>query len=147
MNITHHIHHDRHERIVNRHAYFYLALRIATGLLLLLKGIYFISHSQSLETMVQQANTGWGVNFFVSYITFAHLFGGVFIMLGLLTRFAIVLQLPIIVAAIYYNIAPNAFGTGAELMLSVLILVMLVYLLRNGSGPISMDDYIQKKAL
>jgi len=93
------------------------------------------------------SDASFAVTFLVGYITFAHLFGGAFIMLGLLTRFAVFLQLPILIGAVYYNITPNAFGTGGELLLSIVVLVLLIYVLLYGSGPISMDDYLKKHLL
>jgi putative oxidoreductase len=87
------------------------------------------------------------VLFLVTYIPFAHLFGGVFIMLGLLTSISVILQIPIIMGALYYNLTPNAFGTGGELFLSIVVLVLLIYTLIYGSGPISMDDYLKKNLL
>jgi putative oxidoreductase len=130
-----------------RYTFFSFALRLVTGLLLLLKGIYFVSNSQHLEVIIMASSARSAVNFLVSYITFAHLFGGAFIMLGLLTRFAVILQIPILIGALYFNLTPNAFGTGSELLLSVVVLVLLIYVLLYGSGPISMDDYLRKHLL
>jgi uncharacterized membrane protein YphA (DoxX/SURF4 family) len=130
-----------------RYTFFNFALRVILGLLLLLKGLYFVSHSQQLHSMIEQNSAATAVNFLVSYISFAHLFGGAFIMLGLLTRLAIVLQIPIIIGAVYYNITANAFGTGGELLLSIVVLVLLIYFLVYGRNPISMDDYLKKHLL
>jgi putative oxidoreductase len=131
-----------------RYTFFHFALRLVVGLLLLLKGIYFVSHSQQLETLIIASTAGSAVNVLVGYITFAHLFGGAFIMLGLLTRVAVILQIPIVIGALYYNLAPNAFGSsGGELLLSIVVLVLLIYVLLFGAGPISMDDYLKKHLL
>lgn len=130
-----------------RYTFFNFALRLVTGLLLLLKGIYFVSHSQHLEKLIMESSARSAVSFLVSYIPFAHLFGGAFIMLGLLTRFSVILQIPILIGALYYNVSPNAFGTGGELLLSIVVLVLLIYTLFYGSGPISMDDYLKKHLL
>jgi putative oxidoreductase len=148
MPVTHRIHHDRHEAVITNHAaYIYFAIRLIAGFLLMLKGIYFVSHTNYLENAVTQATNGSSVDFLVNYIGFAHVFGGAFIMLGLLTRFAVILQLPIVVAAFFYNMTPEAFGSGGELILSLVVLVMLVYILYRGSGPVSMDDYLKKHLL
>jgi putative oxidoreductase len=48
---------------------------------------------------------------------------------------------------LYYNLTPHAFGTGGELLLSVVVLVLLIYVLFYGSGSISMDDYLKKHFL
>ncbi len=130
-----------------RYKFFNLALRLVTGLLLLLKGIYFVSHSQHLETIIMASDARSAVTFLVGYISFAHLFGGAFIMLGLLTRFAVILQIPILIGAMLYNLTSNAFGTGGELLLSIVVLVLLIYVLLYGSGRVSMDDYLKKHLL
>jgi putative oxidoreductase len=143
MGIVQRIHHW-HD---SRHIFFNLALRIIVGLLLMLKGIYFISNSHHLEEMVRDTSQSSAVSFMVGYITFAHMFGGAFIMLGLLTRVAVILQLPIIIGALYFNLTSTAFGTGAELILSIVVLALLIYLLVNGSGRVSMDDYLKKHLL
>ncbi|WP_026260254.1 DoxX family protein [Segetibacter koreensis] len=143
MGITQYIHQSNDFR----YTFFNLALRLVTGLLLLLKGIYFVSHSQQLEAIIMSSNARPAVTFLVGYITFAHLFGGAFIMLGLLTRFAVILQIPILIGALYFNLTPNAFGTGGELLLSIVVLVLLIYVLLYGSGHVSMDDYLKKHLL
>jgi uncharacterized membrane protein YphA (DoxX/SURF4 family) len=139
--------HDIRQWNVSRYTFFHLSVRLAVGLLLLLKGIYFVSNSHHLLRMVNETNMGIGAQFLVPYITFAHMFGGAFIILGLLTRVAIILQLPIVIGALYYNLASNEFGTGLELILSTLVLVGLIYLFLKGSGTISMDDYLKKHLL
>lgn len=143
MDITQNV----HRLHVAPYTFFNLALRIVTGLLLLLKGIYFVSHSQHLEKLIMQSDARSAVSFLVTYIPFAHLFGGAFIMLGLLTRFSVLLQIPIVIGALYYNLTPNAFGTGGELLLSIVVLVLLICTLIYGSGYISMDDYLKKHLL
>ncbi|MCW3108219.1 MAG: hypothetical protein JWQ09_2725 [Segetibacter sp.] len=143
MDIVHSVH-QRHDV---RLTYFNFALRLALGLLLMLKGFYFLSHSQQLENIILESSAASAVNFLVSYIPSAHFFGGVFIMLGLLTRVAVILQIPIIIGALYYNLTPHTFGTGGELLLSIVVLVLLIYVLLNGSGSISMDDYLKKHLL
>ena len=143
MDIAHNVH-QRHDV---RFTFLNLALRLTLGLLLMLKGLYFVSNSQLLENIILESNAASAVNFLVSYITFANLFGGVFIMLGLLTKIAVIIQIPIVAGALYYNITPHTFGTGAELLLSIVVMVLLIYVLLSKVGPISMDDYLKKHLL
>jgi putative oxidoreductase len=130
-----------------RTQFLYMAVRVAVGFLLMVKAFYFISNIHQLQTMVLESNAPTSTSLMVGYITWAHMIGGAFIMLGLLTRIAVFLQLPIIIGALVYNLAPNTFGTGGELVLSVLVLILLVFFLVKGSGKISMDDYLQRKQL
>jgi putative oxidoreductase len=116
-------------------------LRVVVGFLLMMKAFYFLSNSHQLHLMVQESNAPGSVGFMVAYITWAQMLGGALIMLGLLTRFAVILQLPIIVGAFIYNLGSNTFGTGGELILSLVVLLLLIYFLIVGSAKISMDEY------
>ncbi|HEV8507329.1 MAG TPA: DoxX family membrane protein, partial [Chitinophagaceae bacterium] len=72
----------------------------------------------------------------VTGIAFAHLLGGFLLVLGLLTRFACILQIPILIGAIVLNNSSgNVFKPFSELTLSILILLLLVYFLIVGNGP------------
>src|SRR4249919_3524492 len=92
---------------------FICMLRVALGLLLLIKGLTFLSNSGQLESMIQQSRFRAGTAFLVTYITFAHLFGGTFIVLGLLTRWVVVLQIPILIGAIlFFNRSSDILSIG-----------------------------------
>lgn len=72
-----------------RHTYLSFLLlitRALLGVILMMKGIFFISQSQDLKELIMQSHFAAGVGFFTAYITFAHLFGGVFLVIGLFTR-------------------------------------------------------------
>jgi uncharacterized membrane protein YphA (DoxX/SURF4 family) len=118
-------------------------VRIVLGMILLLKGITFISNAEQLRTMILQSQFSAGTTFLVSYITFAHLFGGVFLIIGLLTRLAVILQLPILIGALFFNITSFEYSSSAELVLSFITLFMLVYVLVKGPGELSMDYYLK----
>jgi|SoiMethySBSTD1v2_1073268.scaffolds.fasta_scaffold534253_2 uncharacterized membrane protein YphA (DoxX/SURF4 family) len=127
---------------------FICILRVALGLLLLLKGLTFLSNSGQLESMIQQSRFRAGTTFLVTYITFAHLFGGTFIVIGLLTRWVVVLQIPILIGAVlFFNRGSDILSIGAEFGFSLLVLLLLVFFLFEGGGPISMDRYLKKYLL
>jgi putative oxidoreductase len=125
-----------------------LILRVALGLILLLKGISFTSNSERLASMLEESQFApWQV-FLVSYIIFAHLFGGVFIIIGLFTRFAAALQVPILIGAVFFiNMGINSFTPASELVLSIVVLLLLIYFLIEGSGELSADYYVKTKLL
>ena len=71
-----------------------------------------------------------------NYIAFAHLLGGFLLVLGLLTRFACLLQIPILLGAIIFvNSSGGILKPFSELSLSILVLLLLVYFLIVGNGP------------
>jgi putative oxidoreductase len=125
-----------------------LMLRVALGILLLFKGITFLSNSGQLESMIEGSRFRAGTTFLVTYITFAHLFGGTFIVLGLLTRWVVLLQIPILIGAvIFFNRSSDVFSVGSEFGLAILVLLLLIFFLFEGGGPISMDRYLKKYLL
>ncbi len=140
MDTTHNLT-ERQIAINDRWTFIQLGIRLLTGFLLMVKGFYFVSHSVALETLLRQTVSPSEVSFLLSYIGFAHLFGGAFIILGLLTRFAVILQIPVIIGAVYYNLSPNALASNGEIVLSIIVLILLVYILIKGSGKFSMDFY------
>ena len=86
----------------NSFNYMALLIRIVTGLFLILDGIHILSHTQQLEELLQQVMSKPMATSLIIFIGFAHLFGGTFIVLGLLTRIVIILQIPAILAEMYY---------------------------------------------
>ncbi len=131
-----------------RQPFLLLVLRIALGILLLLKGLFFISHAEELEAMIRDSRFGYGTAYLVTYITFAHLFGGTFIIIGLLTRWVVALQIPILAGAVlFFNGGGQLFGLGSEFLLSILALILLIFFLYEGGGPVSMDRYLKKHQL
>lgn len=127
---------------------FIFGLRVALGLLLLWKGIAFLSNAEQLESLIRASRFSTGAAFLATYITFAHLFGGTFIVLGLLTRWVIALQLPILLGAVlFFSHQTGLLTMGSEFGLSLLVLVLLVFFLFEGGGPISMDRFLKRNLL
>ena len=121
--------------------------RALLGLLLFVKGIYFVFNNQHLGELIQHSQFNFNTNFLAYFISISHLLGGAFITLGLLTRIAIILQLPVLVAAVIFNMTSETFGSTSELFLALLILILLVYYLIKGPGTISMDAYRKNKEI
>ena len=74
-----------------------------------------------------------------------HLAGGVMIATGLLTRWAVAFQIPILAGSVFLNlINNNSFEIYSNLSLSIAVFVMLIVFLIYGSGPYSADEYFSK---
>jgi uncharacterized membrane protein YphA (DoxX/SURF4 family) len=117
-------------------------IRIALGVFLLLKGVEFADNMNKLMGLMTGLPFG---NFMMvilaHYVLFAHILGGILLMSGLLTRLGCLIQIPILLAALFLNI----FNQFSELPLSLLVLALLVYFLIIGSGRFSLDWYINKE--
>jgi putative oxidoreductase len=124
-----------------------VAIRVVLGVILLAKGIFFISHADELTNLITNSRFKGMVTFLVVYITFSHLFCGAFIILGLLTRWVVALQIPILFAAVIFNAPHGLFAMGSEFWLSLLVLILLLFFWFEGGGPYSMDNYLKKYLL
>jgi putative oxidoreductase len=123
-------------------------LRIVLGLLIFSKGIIFISSTAVQQDWILQNNTfgfsGLMMVVVIHLVAFAHVIGGLMIMLGLLTRFAVVVQMPILLGAIFFVNATKGLSLlNSELWLSVLVFLLLVLFWIVGSGNFSADNWIR----
>ncbi|MCY7350861.1 MAG: DoxX family protein [Cytophagaceae bacterium] len=120
-------------------------VRIALGLLLLGRGISFISDTDQLTSLIGGMK---GLNIWtmaaVHYVAFAHLVGGFLIACGIMTRFASAVQIPILFVAVFFiNILRGFSYLNSELWLSVVTLALLILYVIVGSGRFSADEYLK----
>ncbi|TVQ68796.1 MAG: DoxX family protein [Balneolaceae bacterium] len=134
------------QRMVEKRHYWIEGLRIFLGALLLYKGYYFV---ENLALLYDYIDDTMPVNAFMvsHYVVFAHLAGGLMIVFGMLTRIAVLAQMPIVLlGAIYYSGQGSTFfGPTTELEYSLLIFVLLVVFFFYGSGKCSVDHYILRR--
>lgn len=116
-------------------------LRILLGIVIFVKGYSYVSDTNELITMMSNSKFPWVSLTLAHYVAFAHLVGGVLITIGLLTRVAILFQLPVLVGAIIFINSQKGFFSGnSELMFSIIVMFMLCFFLVEGSGPWSVDE-------
>ncbi|MCK8490309.1 DoxX family protein [Spirosoma sp. RP8] len=143
MNLLHRIEHwgDTH------HPAWTDALRIMLGIVLVLKGISFISDTTYLTQLVGGLHFDlWSV-MAVHYVAFAHLMGGFLILVGCMTRLMVLFQLPILIGAVFFvNISRGFSALNSELWLSLIVLTLLLLFLVIGSGRFSVDEYLKQNA-
>lgn len=121
-------------------------VRILLGIFLFWKGVVFIQNIDVLKSVIDKAPLFTVLSFWIAhYIVFAHLAGGVLITFGLLTRVAVLANLPILIGALIFVHTPTGlFNVHNETGLSILVLLLLLIFLVEGSGPISYDRYISR---
>lgn len=126
----------------NRHTYYPLdLLRIALGVFLVYKGLYFMGNTQMLMDLFKPFQNMAGGMILMHYVAPAHLIGGLLITFGLLTRWAVIGQLPIIFGAVLINFI--GIMNANNLILSLVIVLLCVFFLFYGSGKNSVDYYLK----
>lgn len=126
----------------NAHTYFPLdVLRIALGVFLFSKGIHFMGNSEMLVELLKPMQNLAGGMIMIHYVAPAHFIGGLLIAFGLLTRWAIIAQLPILIGAIIINLV-GEFSMTNFLLASLTFLICIFFML-YGSGKHSADYYFK----
>src|ERR1035437_8621103 len=113
--------------------------RIALGLILFWRGISFLYNPDELGSMLRII--GIDAQVFSFAITYLNLLGGLFIAVGLFTKWASIVQIPILLGAIFFVNIRN--GSTSELALSAIVLILLFAFTIEGSGIISADEYFR----
>lgn len=126
----------------NRHTYWPLdILRMALGVFLFIKGINFMADSQMLVDLFAPFKNMAGAMIIIHYVAPAHFIGGILLFFGLLTRWAIVAQLPILIGAILINFVGEMDTTN--LILASITFLACVFFMLYGSGKHSADYYFK----
>jgi uncharacterized membrane protein YphA (DoxX/SURF4 family) len=126
----------------NTHTYLPVdLLRVALGIFLFMKGISFITNIQYLADLISPIDKIGGGMFLIHYIAPAHMVGGIMIVFGLLTRWAIIAQLPVLISAVIINFMGEMHSQN--LFLALVTLLICVFFLFYGSGKHSADYYFK----
>jgi len=123
-------------------------MRTYLGIGLLIKAIYFLSHRGELDQLLHGAdNLAFAQAMVLHCVIPVHLVGGLLLTVGLLTRVAALLQIPILVGAVFYVHLPKLIlvgpREGVEFALLVLYLLVLIFVF--GPGRLSVDYFLLKK--
>jgi uncharacterized membrane protein YphA (DoxX/SURF4 family) len=63
--------------------------------------------------------------------------GGILLILGVLTRFACLLQIPILLGAVFF-VNTSLYRPFSETLLAIVVLLLLVLFLIVGNGPVQL---------
>lgn len=115
-------------------------LRIATGLFLLFKGLQFSFQTNYLSDIIKNSTLGSGL-FLEHYIAMAHIAGGLLVAMGLLTRWSLIVQLPIFLGAILINFI--GVMNMSNLIQAFAVLAASLFFIIYGSGKHSADHELR----
>src|SRR5690606_27630111 len=100
---------------------------------------HFISNSQILIDLIEPFQNFAGSMLVIHYVAPAHFVGGILIVFGLLTRWAIIAQLPILIGAVLINFTGEMHQ--GNFIAAVITLLLCMFFLIYGSGKHSADYF------
>jgi putative oxidoreductase len=121
----------------NHHPQWLDAVRILLGGFLCYKGVDFL---MNMGTMLDLISNRMSFGSFTSmlmsnYIAFAQILGGILLILGALTRFACLIQIPILLGAIFFvNLNSDLYRPLSAVILPIVVLILLICFLVIGNG-------------
>jgi putative oxidoreductase len=121
-------------------------LRIYLGAALFVRGATFIARPDALTNYMERSGHWFVPAVLAHYIIGAHIAGGIMLLLGLGTRVAALVQVPILAGAVVFvHWGEGLLSRGQSLELSGLVLVMLVAIGVFGPGEFSVDRYLERR--
>jgi putative oxidoreductase len=116
----------------------YALIRIFLGLALTIRGWMILLNPDSLlELGVDREYFIW-----ISLVGITHLSGGLLLFFGFLTRIGALVQIPIMISAIFYvHVHTQLMMGGQSLELAVLVLFLLCIYFIYGAGKLSIRSY------
>lgn len=114
------------------------ALRVYLGTGLFFRGLALIVTDTGLQQLA--GSSGLGLSGLTLYVTAGHLVGGVLLIVGLYTRLAAFIQLPILLGAVFLvHWQDGLLSANQSLEFSSLVLFLLLLVCVFGSGRWSLD--------
>ncbi|MDD7984854.1 DoxX family protein [Lentisphaera marina] len=120
-------------------------VRIYLGFLLLWKGLEFFFNQSVFNQYFDNIGPIWFTPVAaLHYVFLAHLFGGICLIGGMGTRWAAMLQVPILGAAVFLIHLPallsqHIAANAAEAYLAIFSLILICFFTVRGSGTYSID--------
>jgi uncharacterized membrane protein YphA (DoxX/SURF4 family) len=117
-------------------------IRIFLGIALAIRGYLILTNPDSIvELGVEQELFVW-----VSLVGITHLFGGVLLAIGFLTRLGAFIQIPILFSAIFFVYSHTKLMMGGQsIELAILVLFLLCVFFVFGAGSLSVKDFMTNK--
>lgn len=132
------------ELMVQYRHYWIEGLRMVLGALLLYRGYYFVENLSEIYGLIEET---LAISAFIvaHYVVAAHLVGGILLILGLLTRLAALVQIPILIGAVFFVQGMGVLGPATELEYALLILILLIVFFFYGGGKWSVDHHLLRR--
>lgn len=121
-------------------------VRIYLGLGLFVRGVLFAYEGRGVGVLVDLSEFSLASAALAHYVTFAHLIGGLMLAAGLLTRVAALVQVPILMGAVFLvHLDQGLLTADQSLEFSALVLVLLLVVVVFGPGEWAADRYVYER--
>lgn len=122
-------------------------VRVYLGIGLFVRGLLFVTETASVDALVELSEFSLLSAAVAHYVSFVHLLGGLLLAVGLLTRLSALLQIPILVGAVFLvHWQDGLLSANQSLEFSALVLFLLVVVYLFGPGRWSADYYVFMQA-
>jgi uncharacterized membrane protein YphA (DoxX/SURF4 family) len=126
------------------HPYILEYLRMALGLFIFIKGVIFIQNTEELQQLIGASEFPWPAMGMAHLVAFTHLAGGMMVLLGLKTRFACIVQIPILIGAVFFtSFGKGLYAENYNLIQAIIALLLLCFYAFYGSGRLSLDHRLR----
>jgi putative oxidoreductase len=123
----------------------YDLVRAYLGIGLFVRGVLFVSQPELVLGYLQDMHSWFLPYALVHFVAVAHLCGGVMLAIGLATRLAAAIQVPILFGAVFLvHSQSGLLNVGQSLEFSGLVLALLLVYLTFGSGKLSVDAFLMR---
>jgi uncharacterized membrane protein YphA (DoxX/SURF4 family) len=130
-----------------RRDFIFEVVRIFLGIALFAQGLYWVRHVGEVHSLLERSGIHLGFTLSVllsHYVGIAHIAGGLWLALGMATRLAAAIQVPVLLGAVaFVRLREGLFGESGHLQLAVLVLVLLLLCVAHGGGRLSIDHYLR----
>jgi len=113
-------------------------IRIALGGFLFYKAVDFLYNMSDLVNLMSSQSSFGSFTYVLAghYVVFAHLLGGIFLIFGVLTRFACIIQIPVMLGALFFvRSNEDMLRPYSQMGITIVVLLLLIYFLIAGNGP------------
>lgn len=123
-------------------------LRIYLGVGLILKGLQFLLNNQLATEYMNRVSLPFFDFLSIHVIVIIHLAGGFLLAIGLITRIAALIQVPLLFGAIFFvHMQQGLFTREQSLEFVILVLFLLLIFSVYGGGRLSVDYYLEKRRI
>jgi uncharacterized membrane protein YphA (DoxX/SURF4 family) len=121
-------------------------VRIYLGVGLVVKGFEFLFQKDELVRIMNEHQVLFGGTLLAHYVVIGHLLGGALMAIGFATRVGALLQIPIMLGAVFLvHWSGGFFNVATDLRFSTLVLFLLLMFVWHGSGALSIDAWLARR--